>query len=61
MNSVEDLGEEIDGGPAVLGPDNVWVYTAQANIPQNHPFVIEVTATDRPGHKAVNTQTHTVT
>ena len=55
-----ETGEEIDAGPAVRGADNVWTFTAQSNIPVNHPFVIEVSATDRPGHKGSRTQTHTV-
>ena len=53
-------GEPLDGGAAVRGADNVWVFTAQSNIPHDHPFVIEVSATDRPGHKTSNTQTHTI-
>ncbi len=55
-----ETGEQIDGGDAVRGTDNIWVFTAQSTIPHDHPFVIEVSATDRPGHKTVKTQTHTV-
>jgi hypothetical protein len=55
-----ETGEEIDGGAAVLGPNNIWSFTAQSNIPPDHPFVIEVSATDRPGHKGTKTLTHTV-
>jgi hypothetical protein len=54
-----DTHEQIDGGDAVKALDGTWVFTAQANIPHGHTFTIEVTATDRPGHKTVKTLTHT--
>src|SRR5262245_59912495 len=48
-----ETDEEIDGGNAVKAPDGAWVFTTQSTIPHNHPFVIEVTASDRPGNKTV--------
>jgi hypothetical protein len=54
-----DTNEQLDGGDAVKGTDGTWVFTTQATIPHGHTFAIDVTATDRPGHKTVKTLTHT--
>ena len=56
-----DTNEQLDGGDAVKAVDGTWVFTTQATIPSGHAFAIDVTATDRPGHKTVKTLTHTAT
>jgi hypothetical protein len=34
----------------------LWTYTTTTNLPDGQPVSIEVTATDRPGHKTTKTQ-----
>ena len=50
-------GEVFEHGPAVRGVnDSIWTYTTTANVPAGQAVSIEVTASDRPGHKTTKTQ-----
>jgi hypothetical protein len=46
----------LEQGPAALGSDSVWAYTTTTALPAGQTVMIEVTATDRPGHKTTKTQ-----
>ena len=60
-------GHALESGAAVETPPNPnnvvghaagrWLYTATTVVPTGTSVRIEVTATDRPGHKAVKTAT----
>ena len=52
-------GSLIESGAAVETParSGRWVYTATVGVPTGTPVRIAVTATDRPGHQAVRTET----
>ena len=50
-------GAVLEQGPATLGSDSLWAYTTTAALPAGQTVMIEVTATDRPGHKTTRTQT----
>ena len=52
-------GTVLEQGPAVARNDSVWGYTASTTLPPGQTVSIEVTATDRPGHKTVKTQGRT--
>jgi hypothetical protein len=43
-------------GTATATGDGAWTYTATTNLPDGQQVVIEVTATDRPGHKTTKVQ-----
>lgn len=49
-------GTVLDQGAAVLAADGAYSYTATQTLTAGQPVVIEVTATDRPGHKTTKTQ-----
>jgi hypothetical protein len=50
-------GVVLEDGPAVWTPASAsWTYTATAVLPQGSSASIEVSATDRPGHKGSRTQ-----
>lgn len=51
-------GTVLERGAATRGSSGTeWTYTATTNLPVGQPVSIEVTATDRPGHKATKTET----
>ena len=50
-------GAVLEQGPATLGSDSLWAYTTTAALPAGETVMIEVTATDRPGHKTTKAQT----
>lgn len=49
-------GTALEQGPAMAGNDSVWAYTTTTALPAGQAVMIEVTATDRPGHKTTKTQ-----
>jgi hypothetical protein len=49
-------GTVLEQGAAVAGNDSVWAYTTTTALPTGQAVMIEVTATDRPGHKTTKTQ-----
>jgi hypothetical protein len=50
-------GAVLEEGPAVWSPNIAsWTYTTTTNLVQGNPVTIEVSATDRPGHKTTKTQ-----
>jgi hypothetical protein len=49
-------GAVLEQGPAALGSDSVWAYTTTTALPAGQTVMIEVTATDRPGHKTTKAQ-----
>jgi hypothetical protein len=50
-------GRVLERGTATkAGTDSLWTYTTTTNLPDGQPVSIEVTATDRPGHKTTKTQ-----
>ena len=52
-------GHALESGAAVETPPDSgrWLYTATTAVPTGTSVRIEVTATDRPGHKTVKTAT----
>ncbi len=51
-------GAVLEKGPAARnGSDTAWTYTTTTEIPSGQSVSIEVTATDRPGHKGVKVET----
>ena len=51
-------GTALEQGPATRsGSDGQWLYPTTTNLPDGQQVSIEVTATDRPGHKGTKTQT----
>jgi hypothetical protein len=53
----EQGGAVLEQGAAVLETaSNTWVYTATTTLAQGQAVSIEVSATDRPGHKTTKTQ-----
>lgn len=51
-------GAVLEKGPAARnGSDSAWTYTTTTEIPSGQSVSIEVTATDRPGHKGVKVET----
>lgn len=44
------------GAASLAGVDGIWNYTATVDLTANQPVVIEVDATDQPGHKGTKTQ-----
>ena len=46
----------LEQGAATAASDGAWTYTTTTNLPAGQQVVIEVTATDRPGHKTTKTQ-----
>jgi hypothetical protein len=49
-------GQVLEQGAAVAGEDSVWQYTTSIALPAGQNVLIEVTATDRPGHKTTRSQ-----
>jgi hypothetical protein len=49
-------GAALEQGVTSAAADGTWTYTATTNLPDGQQVVIEVTATDRPGHKTTKTQ-----
>ena len=49
-------GAVLEQGTATASSDGVWAYQATTNLPDGQQVSIEVTATDRPGHKGTKTQ-----
>ena len=49
-------GTVLEQGVTTATGDGAWTYTATTNLPDGQQVVIEVTATDRPGHKTTKTQ-----
>ena len=50
-------GDSVEGGPAVKSAESGrWVYTASTSVPPGTQLRVEVTATDRPGHKTTRTE-----
>ena len=49
-------GTVLEQGPATVSGDGAWTYAATTKLPDGQQVVIEVTATDRPGHKTTKTQ-----
>jgi hypothetical protein len=49
-------GATLEQGPATQGSKGAWTYPATTTLPDGQQVVIEVTATDRPGHKTTKTQ-----
>ena len=52
-------GTVLEQGAATAGNDSVWAYTTTTALPAGQNVLIEVTATDRPGHKTTKTQART--
>jgi hypothetical protein len=52
-------GSVIEQGPATLGSDGSWSYQTTHALTAGQNVAIEVTATDRPGHKGTKTQSRT--
>ncbi len=49
-------GAVLEQGAATATSDGAWTYTTTTNLPAGQQVVIEVSATDRPGHKGTKTQ-----
>jgi hypothetical protein len=49
-------GAVLEQGLATQGSDSIWAYTTTAALPAGQTVMIEVTATDRPGHKTTKSQ-----
>lgn len=51
-------GDPIESGAAVKSTvdSGRWVYTTSTSVPEGTPIRVEVTATDRPGHKTTRTE-----
>ena len=50
-------GEVLEEGPAVWTPANAsWTYTTTTALEQGQAVSIDVTASDRPGHKGLKTE-----
>ena len=49
-------GAILEHGPAAKRPDGTWRYSTTTALVAGQGVVIEVTASDRPGHKTVKTQ-----
>ena len=49
-------GTVLEQGPAVLGADGLYTHAGKQTLTAGQNVVIEVTATDRPGHKGTKTQ-----
>ena len=54
---LDAAGTTLEQGPATATGDGAWTYTATTNLPDGQQVVIEVTATDRPGHNTTKAQT----
>jgi hypothetical protein len=50
-------GTVLEQGAAVAGSDSLWTYTVTTALPAGQAVMIEVNATDRPGHKTTKSQT----
>ena len=46
----------LEQGAATASSDGAWTYTTTTNLPAGQQVVIEVSATDRPGHKTTKKQ-----
>ena len=46
----------LEQGAATAASDGAWTYTTTMNLPAGQQVVIEVSSTDRPGHKGTKTQ-----
>ena len=53
---LDAAGATLEQGAATVTGDGAWTYTATTNLPDGQQVVIEVTATDRPGHKTTKVQ-----
>lgn len=49
-------GNVVEEGAAAIGTDGAFLYTAQKTLATGQSVVIEVSATDRPGHKTTKKQ-----
>lgn len=54
--AIHDTGGAVLEHGAATAADGVWNYVTTTDLPPGHPISIEVTATDRPGHKTTKTQ-----
>jgi hypothetical protein len=56
--SIRDTGGRVLGQDAapLVPEDGCWEYRGSTNLPANTAIAVEVTATDRPGHKGSKTQ-----
>jgi len=50
-------GTVLEQGAGTRGSDGTWNYATTSNLAAGQTVAIEVTATDRPGHKGTKTQT----
>jgi len=50
-------GQALEQGVATAGADGTWTYQTSTTVAEGQNVSIEVTATDRPGHKASKTET----
>ncbi len=55
--AIHDTGGAVLEHGAATAADGHWNYVTTADLPPGQPISIEVTATDRPGHKTTKTQT----
>jgi hypothetical protein len=55
--TIHDTGGAVLEQGAATAADGVWNYVTTTNLPAGQQVSIEVTATDRPGHKTTRTQT----
>jgi hypothetical protein len=58
--SMDGENSPIESGDAVQTEDGLWMYTAASAVPSQTKVNIKVTAADRPGGSAVETQTKRV-
>ena len=54
---LDTAGATLEQGLATQGSDFVWTYASTTTLPAGQQVSIEVTATDRPGHKTTKVQT----
>jgi len=55
--TIHDTGGAVLEQGAATAADGVWNYVTTTNLPPGQQVSIEVTATDRPGHKTTKAQT----
>ncbi len=55
--AIHDTGGAVLEHGAAAAADGHWNYITTTDLPPGQPVSIEVTATDRPGHKTTKTQT----
>ncbi len=55
--TIHDTGGTVLEHGAATAADGRWNYVSTTDLPPGHPISIEVTATDRPGHKTTKMET----